>query len=1308
LGFVLVFGTPETALPASNIDTLYEQITSLVNAGSTADAIPLAELFAKVAMEKFGENNPNYAIALNYLGMLYQKQGRLGEAEPLYKRALAIYEKALPEGHPDIVISLANLAAFYQGQGRLSEAEPLYKRALTIREKALPEGHPDIAASLNNLASLYYNQGQLSEAEPLYKRALKIREKALPKDHPDIAQTLNNLASLYQKEGRLSDAEPLFKRALAIREKALPEDHSDIAQSLNNLASLYQKQGRLSDAEPLFKRALALYEKALPEGHSLIALSLNNLALLYQDQGRLSEAEPLYKRALAIREKALPEGHPDIAVSLNNLAYLFKKQGRLSEAEPLYKRTLAIRDKALPKGHPDIATSLNNLAGLYEDQGRLSEAEPLYKRALAIREKALPEGHSLIALSCNNLASHYEDQGRLSEAEPLFKRALAIYEKALPEGHPDIAMSLNNLATLYEGQGRLSDAEPLFKRALAIREKALPEGHSDIAQSLNNLALLYKKRGRLSEAEPLFKRALALYEKALPEGHPDIATGLNNLASLFYDQGRLSEAETLFKRALAIRDKALPKGHPDIATSLDNLAGLYEDQGRLSDAEPLYKRALAIREKALPEGHRDIAMSCNNLASLYKDQGRLSEAEPLYKRALAIREKALPEGHPDIAMSLGNLSALFHVQKDWPQALNYMRRAAGVLAARAVREGAGSSGNKRELKQNTNLFRAFLAVAYHTDAADPTLRDEGFQMAQWATRTEAAEAIAQMAARQAAGDDELAKHIREGQDIQRQSQSADQRLSKALGEGSKPAADAARKEMAGLDEKLKAINTGLTAKFKENPELAAKFRKYMALVNPPPLSIAQTQARLHADEALLQISSVFEIKNVPAESFAWAVTKTQTRWVRLSLDPAAIAERLATLRCGLDQSQWGMGEPGQEKLARRCKKLIGLDESPQYGDLLPFRLDVAHELYEAVLGPFEDLVKSKHLIVVADGALATLPIQVLTTEKSAISLATKSDDFRSAAWLGVRQPVSVLPSVSNLDDLRKFTKGGAGDKPYIGFGNPLLVGRDGKDRRAFAQDANSCRTVAPDGLAHVETATLNQGAPPLVTRGGSVNVDEVRKLPPLPETTQELCVVAASLGASQVDIHVGDQATEAVVNEMSASGQLARARVVHFATHALLPGGNTPTERGLIEPALVLTSPAGGGDKAAPDLDDGLLMASEVAQLKLNADWVVLSACNTAGGDKQGGEALSGLARAFFYAGARALLVSHWEVDSNAAAQLTTHAFGQLKDHPEIGRAEALRRSEIAMITHGGADAHPSRWAPFVIVGEGAGNENIH
>jgi CHAT domain-containing protein len=138
---------------------------------------------------------------------------------------------------------------------------------------------------------------------------------------------------------------------------------------------------------------------------------------------------------------------------------------------------------------------------------------------------------------------------------------------------------------------------------------------------------------------------------------------------------------------------------------------------------------------------------------------------------------------------------------------------------------------------------------------------------------------------------------------------------------------------------------------------------------------------------------------------------------------------------------------------------------------------------------------------------------------------------------------------------------------------------------------------------------------------------------------------------------------------------------------------------GLAEPALVFTIP----EHPSED-DDGLLTASEVAALKLNADWVVLSACNTAAGDKLGADGLSGLARAFFYAGARALLVSHWQLDDEATARITTDVFTRLSKDPSLNRAEALREAMLTLIDHPSdpQESFPAFWAPFVVVGDGA------
>ena len=191
------------------------------------------------------------------------------------------------------------------------------------------------------------------------------------------------------------------------------------------------------------------------------------------------------------------------------------------------------------------------------------------------------------------------------------------------------------------------------------------------------------------------------------------------------------------------------------------------------------------------------------------------------------------------------------------------------------------------------------------------------------------------------------------------------------------------------------------------------------------------------------------------------------------------------------------------------------------------------------------------------------------------------------------------------------------------------------------------------------------GGAALYSRGAVADVNEVRKLGRLPESADELRALAKALNAPATSIHLGAAATERAVKTADLMRLL------------------TPPEQG-------------------SNLDDGLLTASEISQLKLDADWVILSACNTAAPDgTPGADGLSGLARAFFYAGARSLLVSHWAVDSNATAALTSRLFDAITNGAP--KAEALRRSMIALMEQADKPhfAHPAFWAPFVVVGEG-------
>ena len=215
-------------------------------------------------------------------------------------------------------------------------------------------------------------------------------------------------------------------------------------------------------------------------------------------------------------------------------------------------------------------------------------------------------------------------------------------------------------------------------------------------------------------------------------------------------------------------------------------------------------------------------------------------------------------------------------------------------------------------------------------------------------------------------------------------------------------------------------------------------------------------------------------------------------------------------------------------------------------------------------------------------------------------------------------------------------------------------------------------------------------------RGSELDVRSLAEsLPPLPGTRTEVETIAKSLDVGEGDVKLGLNATEEAVKQSKRDDY----RIVYFATHGLVAGDLQQFIKAKAEPALAFTIP-----EKPSELDDGLLQASEVAELKLNADWVVLSACNTASSDGVGAESLSGLARAFIYAGGKSLVVSNWDVSDDATAKLMSNLFEISKDKPDLSHGEMMREATLSLLDGANSEstAHPRVWAPFVVVGEPA------
>lgn len=517
--------------------------------------------------------------------------------------------------------------------------------------------------------------------------------------------------------------------------------------------------------------------------------------------------------------------------------------------------------------------------------------------------------------------------------------------------------------------------------------------------------------------------------------------------------------------------------------------------------------------------------------------------------------------------------------------------------------------------------------------------DGAFRDAQMATGSRAALALSRSAARLAAGDPELAQLIRERQDANEAAARADAaEVAARTAAAPDPAVvQKAAAEAAAARDRLRRADT----------QLSARSPGYVQLTGIAPVPLAEAQALLGPDEAIVMIHAT------PRHSYVFAVTRTAADWARADLGAKALEAEVAALRQSLDRgSNTRAGEDASTDVATRTAP-SGI-----------FPRARAHALYRRLWAPVAGVIgRARTVYVVAGGPLGALPLGVLPTS------APRGRDGDPAAlrrtdWLIRRHALVTLPSVGSLRALRAGQARGGGAATFAGYGDPALSG-------------------APT-LAAPRSFTAVAGA-------GAEVVERVKALPRLPGSRAELDALAQVLGATPDSVVTGAAATERAV----ASAPLGKVSVIAFATHGLLAGEIGPT----VEPALVLTPPA-----APQGGEDGLLTASEAAALKLNADWVVLSACNTAAADgTSSGEGLSGLARGFFSAGARALLVSHWRVRDDVAQALTVGTIGRWKAAPDAGRAAALRGAMLAMIDDRANPerADPALWAPFVVAGEG-------
>ena len=780
---------------------------------------------------------------------------------------------------------------------------------------------------------------------------------------------------------------------------------------------------------------------------------------------------------------------------------------------------------------------------------------------------------------------------------------------------------------------------------------------------------------------------------------------LSKLANHQHEARLYRQSELTWRRVLAAQERLFGLNSPALASTLLNMAYPIRNQRRIDDALALVKRAeplvLKSRDPVL------IAQRCIHLA--YDSQFRKN-----YKTAAAFADEAiiglpsiwpgssgmLAEAYYALALARYGLKDYENAERAARNAVQFSAKARGydsawtnrdrmllarILTAEKKYDEAGSHlsdalhsaelmfgrtiwwANAKVLEaglahamgnpsQALEANRAFASVAareqfscYFGPCFSPYLDllaagggvdseeaqaalREAFSVAQLVESPVVSAAINQLAARVGAGDEEISGYTRMQQDLGEQQIRLRAHL---MQEFRKPG----KKRSKEREEIIERQVRQLQARIDEGElKMQDRFPKYARLVARKPVDAERISERLQADEGLLYFSHAGD----KGYTFLMHQGRLKLHAVRLSHEE--LRRKIAALRAGLT-----------------------LD-----GDKLrSFDTDSAHALYRDLVGSLlDDPGRIRRLVVIPTGPLLSFPPEVLVS--------TTPGKKGKTAWLARRFAISVVPDVRALMNLRGIDKSAITASGFLGVGNPKFAAH----AISKATDRQESGPGPKNRGLHIVVSSQNFASGAC---GENWNVRaQVAQLAPLPESADEVRIMSAALGASKGKLLLEEKATK---SELRKAG-LGTKEIIAFATHGLLPEDLYCES----EPSLAL-APGSPGDPQ----DDGLLRASEIAVMRLQASLVILSACNTAGADGQlGGESLSGLVRAFFYAGARNVLATHWPIASQPTVKLTT---GMVRKRAMgLSWSDALRESKVQMMDNP-ETSHPFFWGAFSLVG---------